>query len=714
MTVRLRGNRDGGTVHVLEAAIVATVMISSVAFVVTYKVSPVDGGGSREPLAQKASDILAILNDTPVLGSDLGTNVLSVSLMECLQGNCTMLTDRMEGLLPEGAYYAVYLSNGEGLYPVHAARDPGGEAVTARRLIEPAWSYQFMETSQSAYNPVEDPVVVYALPVFSSNPVYQGGSSLTILVTGNRTADNAGYVMKGAATTRVGASTDSPSTPAVSVYFHDGSGTALASRDLRAQTLTLGAANGENVSMSVRVKESGGGTVPNGTTLTVHLPHGWQGSASAAANAASWSIASNATDRNASRDTSSIVARLTRDVSSGTVDFVFDASYWGDANDYYPFVAALSSGAYAQGSLLVRADVHPTQSSYEVPSILASVPRPLGATATTTWTLSAFAPEAIAVTRIEVIEEQGRDIFGTVSGLSGPGSWSSEGSKLVWTGSLTLGHDAPLNLTFDVTASGQRTMGRETAPFVPSVDFGNWTGRLLGEVSPGLYRGVFLPADSMYRGYNSSTGVGLRLAHPAESAAVYKSTALPGSTNYTVGYVTGLKDSLFGSDVRAAQRFVPHGGTATLSVDVQSVMYKLALLGFTPSVDVYVYPPWAANDRTDVYNATLYDGAIASGGGSFLSVLDLDGDLLPDATNVGRHDVEVPIPNSWLYGPYVVEVRVSWAETLSSVVDGVPLTEDILREARVYDYFVVKPSNADLPSSPLYDVHLVAWYGDWG
>lgn len=688
------------------------VMVASVAFVVTFEIPSSTSDAPRVALAQRVRDVLAILNDTPVQGSNFGNDELGVSLLDCLQNRCERLRTDLDDLMPDGSRYGIYLSTPEGLYPILAPWEPGGEAVSASRLIEPAWSYQFMATSQSIYNPYEDPLVVYGLPVYSANPVHQGGSPLGILVSANRTDDGSVYFMKGSATTRAVAPTDVPSAAAVSTFFHAGDGVALASRDVRSQTINGSLLPTESpVSFWVRIAETGGGVVPAGSYMAVHMPQGWTAQASQPANAADWTIMANATDPNGTAGGSSVVAKLNHSVTNGYVDLVFDAVYMGDSNDHYPFVAQLYAGAYAQAATLVRADTHSTKSAFEIPSVLVSVPRPLGAPATTTWTLSAYSPDPLEVTRIEFVEEEGRNIFASVAGLTGGGTWSTNGSRIVWTGAAEVGWDSPLNLTFSVTSTGVRGPSTERAPFFPSVDLGNYTGPLKEQTSPGLHRGVFLPASATYQGYDGSITSGVTSNHSLDSASVYRTTALPGVLNYTVGAVAGLKDSVFGSAVSVERRYYTPGETVNISVEVQSVIYQLGQLGLEPSIDLHVYPPWAGDDRSTLASKALYNGTLSKGGGSFLDLIDANGNLvIDDQTELGRLDTSVEIPANWLYGPYVVEAEVTWLEQVSAP----PVTQTLVRTAHVYDYFVVRPTSGDLPSSPVYNVQLLAWYEDWG
>lgn len=706
-----RRGTDGGSTHVLEATVMASVMVASVAFVVTFDMPSSTASDARRALTQRVADALAILNDTPVEGSPLGQDELSVGLMTCLQADCSRLRDKLDGLFADSVRYAVYLSTPDGLYPVYAPWSPSGEAVTASRLVEPSWNYLFLAVAQSIVNPIEDPLVVYGMPVYGANALSQGASTLSVFVMGNRTVDNAFYIMKGSATTRAVGPGDEPSAAGISVFFHAGDGAALASRDVRATTLSAGSLpSGAPVTFSLRVRESGGGTVPAGTIATVHVPHGWTAVAQQAANDPAWVVLANATDRNGSAQASSVMAKLRNTVSSGSVDLVFQATYAGDANDYYPFSATLSSGAYAEGEILVRGDAHATQPPYEVARVMASVPRPLGSQATTTWTLSALSSEAVGVTRVEIASEADETLFASVTGISGGGTWSTNGRSLVWTGGALLAHDSPLNLTFAVTSTTLSGTKDARGPFVPSVDFGTFTGRLLEETSPGLYRGVFLPESGPYRGYDTTISGGIRSNHSLASAAVYRTTALPGNLNYTVGPAASMKDSLSGADVIVGKRTVAPGETVPINVEVQSVVYQVGPLGLEPSIDINVYPPWSGDLRVPVTKAQLYNGTSAKGAGSFLALLDTNGDSVLDPTTIGRLSTSVDVPKGWLYGPYIVEVDVTWIEDVGTP----PASEVVVRHARVFDYFIVAPASGALLSSPVYDVQILAWHEDWG
>lgn len=324
--------------------------------------------------------------------------------------------------------------------------------------------------------------------------------------------------------------------------------------------------------------------------------------------------------------------------------------------------------------------------------------------------------DAVNVTEVDIIEERNLSIFGSVTPLTMPGgNWTNHGSSLVWKGNFTMGQLSPLNMTFLASASGVASPSRDVAEFVPSVSLDGWSSRLTTQSAPGFHRGVFLPTASGYKGYNSSTGSSLAYGHTVTSDASYRAISLPGSTTYNAGYFTTLEGSVFGNDIALQSRYVAAGGTLNLSLDLQSVMFKAAELGFTPSVKLVLHPPYGGN--APVYETTIYNGSVlaSAAGVPFLSMLDLNGDGVPDnGTTTGRFNFTYDIPDSWLFGPYVVEAEVSWTESVSHTVNGTTVRSNFLRTAHVYDYFVVTPPDLLVPPSPVYDVHLVTWFDDWG
>ncbi len=709
---------DWGNLQTLEAVIVILLMTSAVVFVTSIDAPPTGSTASRTILQQQAQDALTILYDTPLKGKP-NTNVLSEYVLECLQGNCDNLTRKVEKVLPEGAQYGIYMSNGHALFTIYEPRPPSGEAVSARHYFEPAWSHTFLGTGISYVNPNSDGLLVYALPVYKSNPISEGGSPIQVRVEGTRVSDNATYVLTASYSTRAFDASQVTQASAVSLTFIAADGSPLAVTNATAHTLTGLSPSLAPLTMRLRLSETAGVRIPAGTTLTIQTPAGWLASANQSANPG-WQVTANATDKNASFTGAEIKATLLSSLSGSTQDFTFEGVYFGAAIDYYPFTAVLGSGAGSHGSLLVRADKHGTQPDLEIPRVLMSLPRPMGALATTTWTLAATVPEganllsndAVDVTRVTITEENGAAIFGSVTPIAADGgTWAQEGTRLIWTGVKRVQHDSPLNLTFQVSASGIAGSSEVRPAFIAPITFDGWTGRIAPQVSPGLFRGTFLPATSNYHGYNGSSDTWLWTNHTFSTNGVYRTSHLPGTASYHSAPVNLLRDSLYGSSIDFASRKVPVGGQASLEIDVQSTLYALAELGITPNVTLRIHPPWATDGSRPLITKTLFNGSALTG--SLLNAIDTNGDGNPEPSNYGHYNSTANISETWLFGTYVTEVQLDWTESVSKVVSGTPVSQSVVRTARIYDYFVVTPPDGLSPPSPIYDVHLVTWFDDW-
>lgn len=704
------------SVPVLEAIIVASIMLSAVAFVATFERPPSGDESARAALSQRARDAMGILLDTPVQGSSLGDDLLSVYVAECLQGNCSRMTGKLDRLLPAGASYAVYVSNGRGLYPLYEPAKPIGEAVTARQVMEPRWSSTFLSPAMPLVNPAGDPLVLNALPIYNSNVLTTDGTPVLVTIEATRLTDGARYSLQAATTTRASATGDAAPQPAVSTYFVDNAGSLLVALDGRGTTLD-GAKlpTGALLRVTARVHETGGGDVPAGARLTVTLPPGWTGSAPNALNSAQWTLVSNATDVNGS----AIVATLNAPLSSGYADLKMDLVYEGDANDHYPIRARLSNGAAATGQLLVRAD-EKTSATFEVPAVLVGAPRPLGTSGATVWTLSAQVPaaitglpaESILVQRVTVRADSGEPLFTSVAGLANAsGAWTLSSGEASWSGAALLTHDAPLALAFAATGASVARPVSDRAAFTPSVKLDAQDAELHDETSPGLRR-IALPPNSQRAGYNGTIGAGLVANHSAQQAAPYRGTALPGEAPYRVGYFAPTQDALDGSVIRVGSRTVAVGGSTSVFVNLQPAMYLLAELGFAPAVDVNVYPPWSGDARDPILQTRLYTAELG-GNGTYLAQVDSNNDGTPDSPTAGIYNFTLDVPDHWLFGPYIVEANVTWNEEVTKVIDGSAVTQQFVRNARIYDYFVATPPDALMPPVPMYDVHLVAWFDDW-
>lgn len=698
-----RPRRDEASTHVLEAIIIACVMLSAVAFVATFE-NPVSGSTvTRDLVAKKAEDALALMLDTPVVGSTYGDNVLSVLLAECMQGNCGNLTTKLDKLLPPGSSYALYVSNGYETYPVYVTRDPPGEAVTSKVLLEPHWSYVFTSTGLSVMNNQTDPQLTYALPVYNANVVSPGGSPLKVTVKGVKQSDGSSYTLEAFYTTEAADSTRAGQTPAVSLNFLAdktgvdaldmlGSFQPSAYWTRLAETLaSTGHPSNASLPFRVQLNESANVPIPAGTEITINVPRGWNATGT---NDANWQVIQHATDWNASHNGSDVIARLLRPVQGETVEFKFNATYRGDLLRYYPFRAVLTRGATAEANLIVEADSWPENTqTFAVPRVVASVPRPMGATAPTTWSLAVNVPynpvggyvvsksslmrptipmgqptsivsgpgqgsalvsvratqpvqqtTNILISSITIEEQNGAGIFDDVVpgrvGM-GEGAWTSYGHKLVWQGAHSTTTGGTLALTFNVTGTGAGGGTMPKSVLVPPIEYSQHTGRLLQQTAPGLYRDAILPNNTTasvyssygphYRGYDPGAKNSTSpLLHEYSSTPTYRGTTLTGDGNYSVHPVSPFTDALYGSYVAVQKRNVPIGGQVVLTADVQSMLYALSAAGQSAGVNITFYPPWSGNSKVPIWSESNLDSGILTSSVVQLVMLDMNEDGFPD------------------------------------------------------------------------------------
>ena len=693
----------------------ATIMVSAIAYVSTFEAPTSSGTSTRDDLRQRSQDALDGIYDIPVEESPLGDNLLSVLLAECMQGDCDGMTSRLDRLLPDGTAYAIYVSNGYEKFPILEASKPTGEAVTVSHLLEPKWSNSFVTTGTTNVNPAVDALVTYTLPIFNSNTLSQGGSPLRVIVHGTRTSDGANYTATSFYSTQAVAEHDKTSTPAVSLYFvrH---GFPIAAFDAAPFTVDkTGLLTMKNVTFTVRLDESAGVAVPAGTEITISLPRGWSGGADPGPNPG-WLVLGNAPNHHGTYAASEITARMTASLTGGVRDFTFNATFHGDILEYHNFQARLSKGALSEANLLVRSVDGPkvtppgtwsirgsdygfntpsTDSAYVVPTVGMSLPRPMGSTATTTWTLTVDIPDRaeegaslsrstslelkddllkrgddpgssrvkpkVVIHRIEIVEQDGAPIFKDVkpvSGLFTTGTWSAKGDRLVWEGTHS-NFDGPLPLVFQVTGAGVAGAATAKNPFVPPAEFDAYRSRMLSQIAPGFYRGVFLPSQidaplevstpqgtfNSYPGYATAgydTGsqppkIGIK--HNFTSDSVFKSTLLPGTGNYTLNPVTSFQEAIHGSYVAVDKRKVPVGGTVTLSADVQSLLFALSQAGVSAGVNLHVYPPWSGDQKSPIWSQLNLDSGILGSDVTKMALMELNGDGHPDVvvgTSNGR------------------------------------------------------------------------------
>jgi hypothetical protein len=368
---------------------------------------------------------------------------------------------------------------------------------------------------------------------------------------------------------------------------------------------------------------------------------------------------------------------------------------------YYTVHAALSHGADAEANVVVVADGYGDQSqTFVVPSVKMSVPRPMGSTANTTWSLVVNVPytpqnqlvaskqgingfsvnkvglspqvstdpnnpgarldadvaagSAINITNITIYEQDHNPIFKAVyPGRLSEGTWQTTGDQLQWTGSHST-FSGPLNLTFYVIGSGVAGSSASRSSIVPPVSFDGWQGKLIDQLSPGLYRDGFLPNNTTGQDYNTSptsaepnllgyqpdsANLSTPLQHDYSSNSVYRGQSLAGVSNYSVNQLSPLHDSIYGSYVNVNQRSIPIGGQVVITADVQSILYALSEAGESAGVTLTFYPPWAGDAHVPIWEQDNLDSTVVQSDYSALCMLDVNGDGYADpvfGTSQGR------------------------------------------------------------------------------
>jgi photosystem II stability/assembly factor-like uncharacterized protein len=626
---------------VLEAVIIAAIMVSSVVYIATLSTPPAPAV-VRADLTQRAQDALNLMADTPSNASSFGDSMLSAYIAQCLQkvNQCKALDQELKKVLPDGASYSLSLSNGYSTFPVLENNTPPGEAVTVSHLLEPQWSYTFVGSGQTVYEPDRDAMTAYALPVFDSNVLDQGGSPLRVLLHG--TSGGANVTLSTFASTQALTSSSSAA-PAVSLYFVSKTGAPIGEINESGDAVTPRPdiyPSGANLNFTLRVEESAGSPMPAGTELRLEMPRAWNASASGPLNAG-WTILSYAANALGGYNNTTLLARTNATLTSGHLDFRFNATYQGDPNPDYLFHATLSHGALAESNLVVRGNTS-TSSSYAMPVFAVSTPRPMGGPGvTTTWTVGLGLPAspAVVVQSIEIIEQDGRPIFGAnPTVVAGWGTVVSDNDRLVWTPGDTSSPTSALSLAFHVTPSGTVASPTTLRPaFEPPLSVGGWTTRYAQQIAGGFWRQTVMPRNATYGGYDT-TAAPSGTNHTLGSEGSYKGLTLPGTTNYTVGNVN-VNTSTMGSYVGVEKRTVATGETAIVDIDVQSLLFQLSQAGLNTSVSLHIYPPWSGDSRIPIANATSFDTELLQSDVVSMTATDLNGDGYADpilGTSNGR------------------------------------------------------------------------------
>lgn len=165
--------RDDATAHVLEAVMVAMIILAAAYSVVSLRDAGPQNEKPRASLEKVTRDSLTVLAGL----ADANGTLLDQAWTEqyhcardaapssaCQGGRAPNLTEKVDNYLPAGAAYAVLLDNGIHARTIYRSNTPVGESVSATYAYVPNWNLTFAATELSCYDPGMD-VVSKLLPL---------------------------------------------------------------------------------------------------------------------------------------------------------------------------------------------------------------------------------------------------------------------------------------------------------------------------------------------------------------------------------------------------------------------------------------------------------------------------------------------------------------------------------------------------------------------
>lgn len=191
-----RPTRDAGNLHVLEAVLLALILLGAAYWTTTLGSSLSDTARPHAHLGRLSHDTLVVLDG---LEEERGS-LLDLFLTEAF--HCAVdevrsadscdgtrganLSFRIENYLPPGAGYMYGLDNGLGVKEFHRSVIPGGEVASATHPFVPDWNLTFVRTELSCYEAAM-PVNATMLPIYHARHV--DVSNITVRASNNATAN---------------------------------------------------------------------------------------------------------------------------------------------------------------------------------------------------------------------------------------------------------------------------------------------------------------------------------------------------------------------------------------------------------------------------------------------------------------------------------------------------------------------------------------------
>jgi hypothetical protein len=277
------------------------------------------------------------------------------------------------------------------------------------------------------------------------------------------------------------------------------------------------------------------------------------------------------------------------------------------------------------------------------------------------------------------------------------------------------------------TATWNSTLGAIHSPVVPD----GWVRNVSGEVTAVL-TGYNVKSD-WHDDVWVATGSVLSGNSPEYAIYAQANESLPIDADYHVYLLDGKNGTILATSPKLPGKPIKLGAIDADQNGYPEQIMTLVVNDADQAVYVYGFNATTFVEMTNrTFGFSAYDmvvgrtpgpfgmtfaalkGVVAGGGVASASALEAinstnrsEWHSLPD--DRGKYTIAKEIPRSWFFGPYAVEVTVSWTETVSNG----QVSNDVLQSASFYDYFLVTPPDALSPPSPVYNVELQTWLRDW-
>lgn len=676
---------DSGKLHVIEAVLVGALFFTSAGFVLTFDQASTPDGEASDELQTRGGDSMDTISDRPLDDPRYKDNLMSKRLAESLGGDTDALSDQLNETLPSHTLYNLYLSNGYATRPVYEQFDPGNESTTtSTRLIEPGWTYVWTATDFDSY-PADPSITaakmgLYTLPVSDATAIRTGGADVDVVVEGEQDSSihqTSTFRLDTSFTVR---QADDGSIPHASLYFNDSSDDPMGYRDAASEI----EAGSDTTWYNVTLEETEGEPVEEGARVNVTLPRAW--TADATDEAGDYSIVHTKDDADTP---GSLVFELERDVRDETLNLAFNATYEGDEYEFYTFRASLDEPVFGDARLVVRADDQSGYTGGDFPHPRVSAPRSMGTSGNGTWIVSFPNPENsvgtndLEVDKITIEQPGGTDLFGDATTVRSPDAscgnpgWNVGSDKLVWdpdpSDDCSISPGDGFQLVVEVQGDASYATDLDlTPPLHPDAAFGNDHQETVDRAFADGFHRRFVPPDTQgitgltdYPGY----------PHPGtletvDTDTVYGTDILKGGTSYDTADLDTFQSALALGGVDADPR-TPIGESATVDIQLESLLLALSEAGLEASVETNVYPPWSMGPKDPLHTVDHVEKTIIEATVEWLFLDDLDGD--------GYDDVLAVTPQTKLYG-----IDGEAGEKISGMQVNVP--DETASTATQYDY----------------------------